>query len=173
MEIRCFSKIFGVLILLSAVFTLNSPAHTYHTSLTRIDFNQEAKSFEIEINLFNHDLEKVLEKKYKKRIDFEKTKEIDKLILDYLSETFLIKDAKNNEKKLVWVGKEIATDLTTVYIEVKDIEDFEKLTLQNKIFFEIFTEQINLVTLHLEEKKYDLGFKLGDGFKNFISETKN
>lgn len=153
--------------MLAAAFAVPSLAHNYHTSLTRIDFNQKAKSLEIEINLFNHDLEKVLEAKNKKRIDFEKSKEIDKMLFDYLNETFVIKDEKNAEKKLVWVGKEINVDLTTVYVEVKEIEDFEDLKIQNKIFFESFAEQVNLVTLHSEDKKYDLAFKVGDDFKKF------
>ena len=147
-----------------------SPAHTYHTSLTRIDFNQKTKSLEIEINLFNHDLEKVLEAKNKKRIDFEKSKDFDKLVFDYLSENFIITDEKKSLKKMVWVGKEIEVDLTTVFVEITEIEDFNNLKLQNKIFFESFAEQVNLVTLHTEDKKYDLAFKVGDDFKNFVSE---
>ncbi|MGI9056132.1 MAG: DUF6702 family protein, partial [Pyrinomonadaceae bacterium] len=113
------------------VFTLPSLAHNYHTSLTRIDYNKKEKSLEIEINLFNHDLEKVLESKYKKRIDFEKSKEMDKMLFDYLKETFLIKDEKNAEKKLVWVGKEIDVELTTMFVEVKEIDSIEKRELQN------------------------------------------
>jgi hypothetical protein len=168
---KFISIIFGSLFLLAAAFAVPSAAHTYHTSLTRIDFNKEAQSLEIEINLFNHDLEKVLEAKNKKRIDFEKSKEIDKMLFDYLNETFVIKGEKKSEKKLVWVGKKIDVELTTVFVEVKEIDNIEKLELQNKIFFGSFAEQINLVTLHTKDKKFDLSFKVGDGFKYFVSET--
>lgn len=165
-------KTFVILFWLAAALTMPSLAHTFHTSLTRIDYNKEAKSLEIEINLFNHDLEKVLEEKNKKRVDFEKTKEIDKMLFDYLNETFVFKSQNDSIKKLVWVGKEINADLTTVFVEVDEIENPENLKLQNKIFFESFAEQVNLVTLHSDDKKFDLVFKIGDGFKKIISENK-
>lgn len=168
---KFISKLFGCLFLLAAVFVAESAAHNYHTSLTRIDFNKAEKSLEIEINLFNHDLEKVLEMKNNKRIDFEKSKEMDKMLFDYLNETFIIRDEKKAKKKLVWVGKKIDVELTTVFVEVTEIEHIEKLELHNKIFFESFEEQVNLVTLHSADKKYDLAFKVGDSFRNFVAET--
>lgn len=152
------------------LFTAKSSAHNYHTSLTRIDFNKEAKSLEIEINLFNHDLEKVLEKKNKKRVDFDKSDEIDKMLFAYLNETFLIKNASGNLLKTTWIGKEIKTDMTTAFIEIDNVESVENLKIQNKIFFESFSEQTNLVAFHLEEKKSDLRFNIGDDFRNLLEK---
>lgn len=161
-----------VLLLLTA-FAEKSSAHNYHTSLTRIDFNKAEKSLEIEINLFNHDLERVIEVKTKKRFDLEKSKEIDKYLLEYLNETFVIKDARDSVKKLVWVGKEMNTDMTTFFLEIDNIENFEGLKLQNKIFFESFVEQVNLVTFYSEGKKSDFMFKVGDSFKNLVLDSQN
>ena len=163
---RNISKIFAVILVATILLTAKSSAHNYHTSLTRIDFNKEAKSLEIEINLFNHDLEKVLETKNKKQIDFDKSNELDKLIFDYLNETFLIKNADGNLLKIVWIGREIKTDMTTAFIEIDGVENIENIKLQNKIFFESFSEQINLVALHFDDKKSDLRFGVGDDFKN-------
>lgn len=165
---KCFNMFGSFILLFTAMLVSPSFAHNYHTSLTRIDYNKEAKSLEIEINLFNHDLEKVLEAKNKKPIDIEKTKDIDKILLAYLGETFVIKDADGTQKKLVWVGKEINVDLTTVFIEVPNIEKFENLKLQNKMFFESFAGQVNLVTIHSDDKKFDLVFKSGDNYKDFM-----
>lgn len=169
---KFISKFSGIVFLIAAAFVTSSVAHNYHTSLTRIDYNKKAKSLEIEINLFNHDLEKVLEAKYKKPVDIEKSKDVDKILLEYLGETFVIKNADGLQKKLVWIGKEINVDLTTVFVEIPNIENYENLKLQNKIFFESFAEQINLVTLYLEDKKFDLLFKSGDTFKDFMSVDK-
>ncbi len=167
---KFISKIF-LLLILTAAFFASSSAHTYHTSLTRIDYNKKNKSLEIEINLFNHDLEKVLENKNKKNIELDKTKDIDNLILKYISKNFIVKDSAGDEKKLVLIGKEVDVDMTSVFIEIDEVENYENLQLQNKIFFESFSEQINLVSLHVEDKKFDLLFKTGDDFKNF-SQTK-
>lgn len=160
-----------IIFLLLAACPKAAAAHNYHTSLTRIDFNGRENSLEIEINLFNHDLEKVLTNKNKKRIDIEKTKDIDRLLLEYLDETFVIKDASENAKKLEWVGKEISVDITTVFVQVTGVKEINGLKLQNKIFFESFSEQVNLVTIHAGDEKSDLFFKAGDGFKDFMAKV--
>ncbi|MEO6588917.1 MAG: DUF6702 family protein [Pyrinomonadaceae bacterium] len=154
-------------------FSVVTFAHNYHTSLTRIDFNKKEKILEIEINLFNHDLEKVLEKRNNKRIDLEKSKEIDKLLFDYVNEEFVVTDNVGGTKMPVWVGKEINTDMTTVYIEIDKIENLDGLKLQNKFFFESFSEQVNLVTIHTDDKRIDLAFKTGDNFKDFLVNAQN
>ncbi len=163
--------IFSSLVLLVLISTVT--AHTYHTSLTRIDYNQKEKVAEISIQLFTHDLVPVLERRSKKRVDLEKTPEIDKIILDYLNENFVLKDKEAEAKKLVWVGKEIKTDIIFVYVEVPMEKDLEGMSLQNTIFFESFSEQTNLVIARFNEKKSDLLFKPGDKFKEILKSTPN
>jgi hypothetical protein len=51
-------------------------AHTFHTTLTRIDYNEKEKLAEISIQIFTHDLSPTLETVTKKRVDFEKTKDV-------------------------------------------------------------------------------------------------
>lgn len=163
---KFISKFILVFMMSAILFAAKSSAHNYHTSLTRIDFNREAKSLEIEINLFNHDLEKVLEKKNKKRVDFDKTADFDKMLFDYLTENFLVKNESGNSLKLVWVGRETKTDMTTAFVEIGGVESVDNLKIQNRIFFESFSEQANLIALHAAEKKFDLRFLRGDDFKN-------
>ncbi len=169
---KLYSKIYFTIFLIAA-FAASSFAHNYHTSLTRIDFNKKEKSLEIEINLFNHDLESVLVKRNAKRINLEKSKETDKLLFEYLKENFIVVDSSGNVKNPVWIGKEILNDMTTVFIEIGSIENLDGLKLQNKIFFESVAEQVNLVTIHSDIEKFDLEFKKGDDFKDFkmITQT--
>lgn len=139
-------------------------AHTYHTSLTRIDYNAEQKLYEITIQLFTHDLIPLLEKRTGKNVDFDK-KDSDSNILDYLSQNFILTDDIGKTKKLKWVGKEIDTDTIWIYVETSAAEGLEKYQLQNTIFFESFPEQTNLVICHYDGKKADLLFKAGDKTK--------
>jgi len=152
-------------VVLTVAFIVSAHAHRYHTSLTRIDYNQKEKLAEISIRLFTHDLVPVLEKKTKKRIDLEKTHDIDTLIFDYLNQHFILKSKNGEAKKLVWVGKELDVDTAVVYVEIPLEENLEGFNLQNTIFFESFPEQTNLVTVRFGEKKSDLLFKVGDKFK--------
>ena len=152
-------------VILTAAFVSSAHAHRYHTSLTRIDYNAKEKLAEISIQLFTHDLVPVLERETKKRIDLEKTPDIDKLVFDYLNRNFILKDKNGEVKKLVWVGKELNVDTVLVYVEIPLEENFENFSLQNTVFFESFPEQTNLVTARFNKKKSDLLFKVGDKFK--------
>ena len=154
-----------LLLVLTAAFAVSSPAHNYHTSLTRMDFNSEKKILEIEINLFNHDLEKVLGRANKTRIDLEKTNGIDRIILEYLEKNFVVKNKNAEILKLKWIGKELKVDQTTVFVEIEQIENLEGFTLLNTIFFESFSKQVNLIVLHSGENKAFLSFKVGDKSK--------
>ena len=145
--------------------------HQFHTSLTRIDYNADQKLFEISIQIFRHDLQPLLEKKSGTRIDLEKTKDVDNLILKYLNEEFVLTNKKGEAKKLKWVGKELDIDSAWIYLETPSAESAEGYSLQNTLFFESFPEQTNLVICRYEGKKADLVFKAGDRIKE-ISANK-
>ncbi len=148
-----------------SLFTFSASAHRFHTSLTRIDYNAEQKLFEISIQLFTHDLVPILEKKSGKRIDLEKTPDVDKLILEYLNENFVLTDKKGEKKNLKWIGKELDVDSVQIYLETSSNENLENYKLKNTIFFESFSEQTNLVVCRYNGKKADLMFKVGDKIK--------
>jgi hypothetical protein len=154
-----------------SLFTVS--AHRYHTSLTRIDYNEKEKLAEITIQLFTHDLVPVLEKRSGKQIDLEKTLDIDKLIFEYLKENFVFKDKNGEAQTLNWIGKELEVDTAFVYVEIPLAETLEGASLQNTIFFESFAEQTNLVTLRFDGKKTDLLFVAGDKFKEISLKQTN
>lgn len=158
----CFSVV-AIIGLAESVFPLNR--HTYHTSLTRINYNAKEKLVEITVQLFAHDLTPALERRAKKDIDYEKSADIDRLIFDYVTEKLVLKDKNGAAKKLVWVGKEVQTDTIYVYVETRSEQDLEDFQLQNTFFFESFPEETNLVAARWSGKKADLLFKTGDAFK--------
>ncbi|MEP6902649.1 MAG: DUF6702 family protein [Actinomycetota bacterium] len=155
------------LILSWTVNVFPSGFHTYHTSLTRMDYNAKEKLIEISVQLFNHDLEPLLERRLKKQVDLEKTPEVDGEIFKYLSENLIFQNKKGEVQKLKWVGKEFDTDMVFVYVEIPYKESLDGAKLQNTIFFESFSEQTNLVVAHFDDLKKDLIFKSGDKFKEF------
>ena len=138
-----------------------------------MDYNAKDKIIEITIQMFTHDLVPVLEKAGQDRIDLEKTPDIDKILLKYLSEHFLFKDEDNSIRQLKWVGKEIKSDLAYIYVEIPFEGDFGGVKLNNSIFFENYPEQTNLVVFKANESKADLFYKVGDEFKEIKFEKRN
>ena len=173
---NCVFQFIGfVLILFTfhfSLFTAPVSAHRFHTSLTRIDYNSEEKLFEISIQLFTHDLIPLLEQRSGKRVDLEKTLNVDKIILEYLNENFVLSDKEGEKKNLKWVGKESDIDSVRIYLETPSNENLENYKLKNTIFFESFREQTNLVVCRYDGKKADLMFKVGDKIKE-IKEVRS
>ncbi len=145
-------------------------AHRFHTSLTRIEYNAREKNVEITIQLFTHDLMPLLERKSGKRVELDKSPEIDKIILAYLNENFVLTDKQGAAKKLKWIGRESDADSIRIYLETASSESLENYQLKNTIFFESFPEQTNLVVCRYDGKKADLMFKVGDKIKEIKSE---
>ena len=161
--------IFAILLFTSSLILHPSSlvsAHTYHTSLTRMDYNAKEKNIEISVQLFIHDVLPMLERRLKKRVDIGKTPETDAEIFKYLGENFVFQNKKGEAQKLKWVGKEFENDVVYVYLEIPFEESPEGAKLQNTIFFESFPEQTNLVVARFGEKKVDLLYKAGDRFKD-------
>jgi hypothetical protein len=146
---------------------LCAEAHTYHTSLTRMDYNAKDKNIEISIQLFIHDVVPMLERRLKKRVDIEKTPGVDTEIFKYLGENFVFQNKKGEAQSLKWVGKEFENDVVYIYVEIPFAESLEGTKLQNTIFFDSFPEQTNFVIARYGEKKKDLLYKSGDRIKEF------
>jgi len=173
MKMKFIQIVAGLLLIFSWAGNISpSTLHTYHTSLTRMNYNKEEKLVEVTIQLFTHDLMPTLEKRRKKQIDLGKTPDVDKFIQTYLDENFVLKDKNGELKKLVWVGKEIKADTVFVFVEIPLSKDFGGYSLQNTIFFESFPEQTNLVVARFGAKKADLLFKVGDKFKTIEEKIK-
>jgi hypothetical protein len=167
--LRVFKGLTSVFLLfVLALMSVHGTTHRYHTSLTQIDYNEKEKLAEITIQLFTHDLVPTLEREAKKKIDLEKTPDVDKLILEYLNKKFVLKGSDDQEKKLNWVGKELEVDVVFVFVETALPEGLSGIRLLNTIFFEDYPEQTNLVAVRSAGKKSDLLFVIGDKFKEIF-----
>lgn len=145
----------------------NNLTHKIVKTMMRIDFNSESKSLEVTRKLFTHDSKAVLGNLNMGNKKAEKDSEIDKTILAYLEKNFILKDKRDEVKKLNRVGREAKVDTTLVFVEDLNVENPEGLKLQNTVFFESFADQTNLVVARFNDLNADLLFKSGDRFKIF------
>lgn len=163
--LKTFTAILVFAIMLT--FASNSYArfHTYHSSLTLINYDERTKAIEITIQLFTHDLVKVLETKTRKKIDLDQSADENRAVLEYLNDNFVL--VKNGEPigKLQWVGMELKVDRANVYVEIPYEGKLLGMELKNTIFFEFFPQQTNLVTFEYGDTKADLVYKQKDTAK--------
>ncbi|HEY0319602.1 MAG TPA: DUF6702 family protein [Pyrinomonadaceae bacterium] len=160
-------------IALSPLAVRDASAHKFYTSISHAEYNPETKSLEIVARVFSDDLELALTRRNSKAIYLDSTKEVSAYIVAYLKETFEVKGVDEKRKEIKWVGLETKVDTTWLYFEIKMPEGLKGTELRNRLFFELFSEQVNIVNIKDADNKFDLVFKRGDEFKslNAPSET--
>lgn len=162
---------FTFLLLASLLMAVPAYGHTFHTSLTRLDYKAKKKLVEITMRVFIHDLVPLLEKTDERKIDLEKTPDVDAMIAAYIKRNFEVKDKAGVLQNLVWVGKEMDVDNAFLYFEIPVKESPEGYSVKNTIFFESFPEQTNRLVSRYDRKKCDLVFVSGDEFKELLFKS--
>lgn len=145
-----------------AVLSLPALAHKFHESLARIEYNAESRSVEMTFRLFADDLENALSKRSGKPVRLGKTPDVEAQTLAYIKDRFELKNRNGEIKPFTWVGMETKVDTVWVYIETPMGEGLNGAQVRNRIFFELFDDQINRVHITYDGGKTDLVYKPGD-----------
>lgn len=157
--IRLFSLVFVVLALALAPVAY---AHRYHTSVTRLDYKAEERVFEITVQTFADDVEAALSKRAGvPNVRLDPQSKTNALLLQYLRSTFVLKQGEE-ELELEWIGMELKGHSVWFYMQAKAPAGLSQTTLSNRLLFDVFTDQINIVNVFNSGKKSSLTFKRGD-----------
>lgn len=132
------------------LFTLNaSTVHKFHAALYQINYASEKKMLQITSRIHVDDLNKALEKKYKKKIyigDEKETPEELALLKDYLAKTFSIK-VNGQLNPIIFLSKEIEDDELVCYWNIKGISKINTLEVNNTVLTECFSDQQNMINV--------------------------
>ncbi len=129
--------------------------HKFYVSVTQIDFVPNKKRVEITSRIFIDDLEKALEKKFKKKFYLTTPKEIenaDVLIHEYLKEKIKIsinKKAQNVE----FLAKELEGDVLIFYTKIAVSKKINTFEIFNSLLTEIYKEQQNILHTNINGNK--------------------
>jgi hypothetical protein len=142
-------KHFVSVLLSMLLFVLTAATvHKYHMALYQIDYASEKKMLQITSRIHIDDLNKALEKKYKKKIAVENennsTEEL--LLKEYLSSRFSIK-VNGQVKPLNFLSKEIDGDEIVCYWNIKGISKINTLEINNTVLTECFSDQQNRINV--------------------------
>ena len=137
------------ILLLILLFTLTAATvHKYHMALYQIDYASEKKMIQITSRIHIDDLNKGIEKKYKKKISVEnKNSNSEELLLkEYLSNRFSIK-VNDQVKPLNFLSKEIDGDELVCYWNIKEISKINTLDVNNTVLIDCFSDQQNMINV--------------------------
>ena len=136
--------------------TSKSSVHEAYLSVTKLTFNENSKSFECEMKITAHDLEKSLKIISGKPVVLDKESmrnSNNKLVSQYIQNKFHVKI--NDEKiYLDFVGYEIETnDDGWIFFEIKYPKKINKMEVSNLVLTETFSLQQNVTHILYKEKK--------------------
>ena len=129
--------------------------HKYYISVTQINYVQDKQSVQITSRIFIDDFENLLRARYDENITLasgDELKTTDSYIEKYLTEKLEI--VINNKKaKLNFIGKEYDVDIVKCYLEIEGITSIESMEIKNKVLFDLFDDQQNIVKTKINSKQ--------------------
>ncbi len=129
--------------------------HKFYVSVTQIDFVPNKKRVEITSRIFIDDLEKALERKFKKKFYLTSSKEIENanaLIHEYLKEKFKISINKKSQN-IEFLAKELEGDVLIFYTKIAVSKKINTFEVFNSLLTEVYKEQQNIVHTNINGNK--------------------
>jgi hypothetical protein len=159
-----------ILILIPILFfgLVSGTVHKFHIALFQIEFASQKKMIQITSRIHIDDLNKALEKKYKKKIilEAEDNSPTELLFKEYVNNRFSIK-VNGQNKPLNFLSKEIDGDELVCYWSIKNISKINALEVNNSVLIELFPDQQNLVNISVLEEKQSYLFTNSSTSKEF------
>jgi hypothetical protein len=136
--------------------------HDFHSSLADMQYNQQAKAFQVSLTLFADDTENALTKFSGKKYllgGLGKDRSPDAVLTAYLQKNFQLINKKNEVLPISYIGKEVSLETVKVYFEIPFKGSLKGCSLRNTIMFELFSDQSNIVNLQKDDKKKSFAFQ--------------
>ncbi|MDG1714704.1 DUF6702 family protein [Lacinutrix sp.] len=129
-------------------------AHKYYVSITKIEYVSEKQSVQIITRIFIDDLEKLLKERFDNSIVLNSNTnedQIDNYIEKYLYSRIVIL-INGKESTLNFIGKEYDDDVVQCYIEIENVASIKSFEIENKVLFDLFSDQKNIVRTKINGK---------------------
>jgi len=145
----------GVILFLFVFFSSFNSLHKFYVSVTQVDYVKTKNRIEITSRIFIDDFNKVLEKKYNKKIYLASNRQIEgaeKLVENYLKEKIKVMINKK-PYDFQFLATEIDNDVLICYLKVNFSEKITTFEIENSVLTEMFKEQQNLLHTNINNEK--------------------
>jgi hypothetical protein len=135
------------LVLLLFPMLVSSLSHKFYVSTTNVEYVPEKQTIQIISKIFIEDLEQVLQERYSSLVVLSPTKETEvdvNYLKKYVGQKLKI-SINNKPVELSYIGKEYDIDIMNMYFEIENISELTSIEIENKILFDMFPEQQNII----------------------------
>ena len=129
----------------------SAPKHEYYVSVTNIEYSEDEKSLQIISQIFINDFEKLLKERYDENITLDSPEEsemVDVYMGRYLADKLKI-NVNGKSVSFNFIGKEYKDDITYCYLEIIKVRKIKSIEVTNKVLFDVFEEQQNIVRMKM------------------------
>ena len=134
--------------------------HPFHTSLTQMQYDAQRQTFEVSVRVFTDDFETALTKENGgKSVHLNNGQKQDRLIEQYMRKHFAVANADRKPTAITYVGYEQEADAQWVYLEMPYATKVQNVFIKQDILIDLFTDQVNLVTIQLNQVKKTIVFR--------------
>ncbi len=142
-------------VLLGFLLTFLNFLHPFYVSVTEIEQNPETMVLQVSSRIFFDDLERALDRTYKKKTNILKPadrKQKDAMIAAYVNAHLKIR-ANGEPVVLKYLGYEIEEEAAWCYFETVKTAPVKRLEIRNDILFEQHESQINMMHVTIGGKR--------------------
>ena len=136
-----------------ALFSFTS-VHKYYVSITQIEYVKEKQSLQIISRIFVDDFEKLIRNRYDSNITLNNNE--DEVIIDQYVKKYLLEkiDISINGQAIAisFIGKKYDDDIMYCYLEIENIASIKSFEIKNKVLFDLFDDQKNIVRTNINDK---------------------
>jgi len=162
-------KILFLTLLLNVLNT--SESHKFYVSVSEVEYVKEKNSVQIITRLFVDDLERVLRNRYDNQLTLSAKNEapnVKGFLELYLKDKLQIK-INGQKSQFEFIGKEHETDIVYCYLEIKNIKEIKSFEITNKLLFDGFEDQQNIVktSINSQPKSFILTIHNDKGMLKF------
>jgi hypothetical protein len=138
------------------VTTLFGMIHPFFVSMTDINYNSKEKELEISVRIFTDDLENTLRKYHSEKIDILRPADIKEMngFVDNYIQKHLQLQVNGSPVQMNFLGYEEQSESIWSYLEVKNINNVQKLNITNSLLHDYNTNQVNMIHVKANDKEY-------------------
>ena len=152
-------KFFKFFILFTTVFAVTGAAnHKFYASTTRIEYVPQEQSVQIITEIFTDDIQQALSERNLRdvHLDSKKQTQEDILLLQHYVFKKLTIFVNGTKQGYDYIGLQYDLDRVKLYLEITNVSSFEQVEIENKILFDAFEDQQNIIHVTTPESRRSL-----------------
>lgn len=134
-------------------------AHPIHTTLTQVGYDPAARSFTLAVRVFADDFGTALQRSRGAGVPF------DAAAFAYARQTLTLAGPDGRALPLRWCGARREGEVVWLCLRAPAPRGPAGVSIRNRMHFELFDDQVNIVQATLDGRKRSVLFTRGDGLK--------